>query len=946
MSAAPNRRARRHGGAGHRMLGRGVAAASVVVCAAVIGAAAAADTRPTTTDAVNVGDAAAVYPPAGAASTDAVTFTDTASVLPPVTIGVVDGFTASDSVSVVPPTVVAAADGVAASDQAGVVPPTVVAAADRVAASDQAEVVPPAIVAATDAAHFADTAGSAVVNTPPKIGAVADATSSEGSALTATVSFKDPDPQTWTATVDYGDGSGAQSVPVLVDKTIQLSHVYTDNRRYTVTVEVTDSTGASASTTFAVDVANVAPTATVANDGPVAEGSPATISLSSPSDPSPVDSAAGFTYAFACDGVSYGAAQAQPTAQCTFDDGPSTHAVLAKIVDKDGVATEYTTQFDVTNVAPTATLGNGGPVVEGSPATITFSGQSDPSAADTAAGFTYEVACDGSTYVRVDGPSSTCIFDDGPSTHVVLGRISDKDGGSTKLRTTVDVTNAPPTGTLVGPAVVDEGSAVTLSVPDAADPSYADTAAAFGYRFACDGVTFTPASSFSSSQCTFDDGPSTHTMRAQVIDKDGGTTTLEKTIEVRNVAPTATFTAPAPVDEGSQFMLALGSPQDPSAADAAAGFTYAFDCGDGSGPSAFGTDASRTCPTDDNGTRAVVAAVRDKDGGITTYTGSADVRSVAPTAMLVPLPASVAEGGSFTVALTAPYDRSSRDMLAGFTYAFDCGAGYGPATTTVSATCRAVDEGLLTVRARIADKDGAAAEYTATTTVANVAPTTAIVTPAAQTVVPVGTAVSFAGTFTDPGVLDTHTATWSFDSTTVPGVVTETGGSGSTAAAFTFTAAGVYTVSLAVTDDDGGVGTATRDALVVATNPGGGFVTNGGWVAHGPGKTTFGGNAKYDPHGVVQGSLTATGPGMSFASTAVDWLVVAGSRVAWHGTGTYNGAPGYTFLVDEWSAPDRFRLIVRAPGGGVVYDDVPGAPEDLDAAAPLPLGGGSIVVHR
>ena len=39
----------------------------------------------------------------------------------------------------------------------------------------------------------------------------------------------------------------------------------------------------------------------------------------------------------------------------------------------------------IINVAPTATLGNDGPVPEGSTATVTFSGQADPSADDLAA---------------------------------------------------------------------------------------------------------------------------------------------------------------------------------------------------------------------------------------------------------------------------------------------------------------------------------------------------------------------------------------------------------------------------------------------------------------------------------------------------------------------------------------------------------------------------------
>jgi hypothetical protein len=45
-------------------------------------------------------------------------------------------------------------------------------------------------------------------------------------------------------------------------------------------------------------------------------------------------------------------------------------------------------------VAPTAVLGNDGPVNEGGPATVTFGGASDLSPVDTPAGFRYSSALD------------------------------------------------------------------------------------------------------------------------------------------------------------------------------------------------------------------------------------------------------------------------------------------------------------------------------------------------------------------------------------------------------------------------------------------------------------------------------------------------------------------------------------------------------------------------
>src|SRR5205823_4027934 len=149
--------------------------------------------------------------------------------------------------------------------------------------------------------------------------------------------------------------------------------------------------------------------------------------------------------------------------QCTFDDNGS-HTVRARIIDKDGGYTEHTTDVVVHNVAPTATLSNDGPIDEGDSATVSFSGQFDPSNADTAAGFHYANAGDGgtldeSTYMGAAATASTQhSSDDGHSSHTVRARIIDKDGGFTEYTTAVSVDNVAPTATLSNDGPVDEGS--------------------------------------------------------------------------------------------------------------------------------------------------------------------------------------------------------------------------------------------------------------------------------------------------------------------------------------------------------------------------------------------------------------------------------------------------------------------------------------------------------
>src|SRR5262249_11923651 len=105
----------------------------------------------------------------------------------------------------------------------------------------------------------------------------------------------------------------------------------------------------------------------------------------------------------------------------------------------------------------------------------------------------------------------------------------------------------------------------------------------------------------------------------RVTDVGGLTATAATKVTIGNVAPTATLGAPTSVVAGFAFTLSLTSPHDPSAADTAKGFTYAFACGNGN----FGASAS--CTPSEVGPLMVHARIEDKDGGETTYTATVQV---------------------------------------------------------------------------------------------------------------------------------------------------------------------------------------------------------------------------------------------------------------------------------------------------------------------------------
>jgi hypothetical protein len=75
-----------------------------------------------------------------------------------------------------------------------------------------------------------------------------------GTSLSSTGSFADIGAGAFAATVDYGDGSGAQSVTLNSDQTFVLSHTYSVAGHYTITVDVADQSGGRGEATVDVTV--------------------------------------------------------------------------------------------------------------------------------------------------------------------------------------------------------------------------------------------------------------------------------------------------------------------------------------------------------------------------------------------------------------------------------------------------------------------------------------------------------------------------------------------------------------------------------------------------------------------------------------------------------------------------------------------------------------------
>ena len=181
---------------------------------------------------------------------------------------------------------------------------------------------------------------------------------------------------------------------------------------------------------------------------------------------------------------------------------------------------------------------------------------------------------------------------------------------------------------------------------------------------------------------------------------------------------------------------------------------------------------------------------------------------------------------------------------------------------------------------------------------------------------------------------------------------------------FPFTEAGVHNICVDGTDAAGNIGPEECIILVVF-DPDGDFITGGGWIDSPEGaytlepsltgKANFGFVSKYKkgantPTGVTQFQFKVAD--LNFHSDIYDWLVIAGARAKYKGTGTINGIGEYGFMLTAIDGQiaggggiDKFRIkIWDNITDDIIYDNNLGADDFGDDATEL--SGGSIMIHN
>lgn len=281
-----------------------------------------------------------------------------------------------------------------------------------------------------------------------------------------------------------------------------------------------------------------------------------------------------------------------------------------------------------------------------------------------------------------------------------------------------------------------------------------------------------------------------------------------------NYAPVADAGGPYTANEGDAITFDASGSYDPEGD--ALSYRWDFD-NDGTWDTGWSAAATATHTWCDNHTGQVVVEVRDKLGLTNTAQAAVVISNVSPAVNAGP-DRSAQEGD--TVQFNGGFTDPGCDT---WTYSWNFGDGSAEVTGSLTPAHAFGDNGTYTVALTVTDDDGGSGVDTLAVTVSNVAPAVTSIgmdQPNLQFILPVVHTLIFTGDFTDPGWLDTHASLWQFgDGETAGGTLTEENSppdaTGTSTASHAFDSPGTYTLSLTITDDDGGNGTDTMQVTVV-----------------------------------------------------------------------------------------------------------------------------------
>ncbi len=451
-----------------------------------------------------------------------------------------------------------------------------------------------------------------------------------------------------------------------------------------------------------------------------------------------------------------------------------------------------TIPLDIVNQAPEAHLNSSSPGEEAQAVRFWGNG-TDPGGNDTFFTYQWDFDYDGSNFtVDTDERDPIHAYMDNGTFTVAL-RVTDDDGSTSAINTTIVVVkNLPPSGVVYTSGTSDEGELVPFSAL-VEDPSPFDTVST-AWDFEYDGQRFTEmATGTSVSHVYRDDG--TYTVVLRLWDEDGGVRNVTVQVDVRNLLPSAIFTSTAPVEEGGVVDF-TGNATDPGVLDVHT-FEWDFDY-DGSTFDVQATKPNVSYQYVQDGIFTVALRVADGDGGVIIVTNVINITNGAPVAK-IEAPKTADEGESIQLV----GDLDDPGILDSWTYQWDFGDN--GTSSEMRPIHTYLDDGDFNVTLNVTDDAGDWGTTYFTITIMNVAPN-ATVEASPDHIEENGT-VSFQAEGKDASPLDEAglTYTWNFG---------DGESSNSKEVVHLYVDDGCFTVKLTVQDDNGGVAIYTLGILV------------------------------------------------------------------------------------------------------------------------------------
>jgi PKD repeat protein len=332
----------------------------------------------------------------------------------------------------------------------------------------------------------------------------------------------------------------------------------------------------------------------------------------------------------------------------------------------------------------------------------------------------------------------------------------------------------------------------------------------------------------------------------------------------------------------------------------------------------------------------------------------------SPT-FLSSIPDSTINAGDTYTASGSFYDTESTTFNATVNYGDGSGSQQLNLTgTTLNLSHQYNTAGTYNVTVTITDSHGETGTLGATITVIATAPAVGTIT-VGPNPVQINTPTTATASFTDPAGGSTDTASWDWgDGSSSSGTVSESNGSGNVTDNHIYTTAGVYTVTLTVTNPTDSHSTTQTYQFVSAyevtssgrlagakefSSPAGAYATNTSLT----GPVSFGLGYKYQggiPTGDKQFMVSFSAANLNFNATSVSSLVISGSTATLEGSGTINGSGTYNFtVVGVDNGNIRVQITDPSNNNAVIYDTQPGDPLTATPTTPITKGSG-ITVHN